>query len=68
MNFFAEDPKTKIIIYTQWNPMVRILARVCSCEGWGFEKYTGSMSTEAKERAVEDFSNDPEINILIAGI
>ena len=68
MNFFAEDPKTKIIIYTQWNPMVRILAKVCECEGWEFEKYTGSMSTEAKDRAVETFSNNPKINILIAGL
>jgi SNF2 family DNA or RNA helicase len=68
MNFFAEDPKTKIIIYTQWNPIVRILAKVCECEGWEFEKYTGSMSTEAKDRAIDNFSNDPKINVLIAGL
>ena len=68
MNFFQDDPDTKIIIYTQWNPMVRILSKVCDGEGWGWVKYTGGMSTEAKEKAVHEFSTKPNVNILIAGL
>lgn len=68
LNFFADDPHTKIIIYTQWNPMVRILEKVCKTEGWQSRSYTGKMSVEAKDRAVHDFSKLRDVNILIAGL
>jgi SNF2 family DNA or RNA helicase len=34
----------KIIIYTQFLPMIRILERICKTEGWKCVKYTGMMS------------------------
>ena len=68
LNFVEEDPHQKIIIYTQWNPMVRILEKVCRSEGWQCRKYTGNMSVESKDRAVHEFSNLKDVNILIAGL
>lgn len=68
LNYLAEDPHAKIIVYTQWNPMVRILEKMCKTEDWTSRSYTGKMSVEAKDRAVHEFSNLPDINILIAGL
>lgn len=38
LNFIDEDAKAKIIIYTQFLPMIRILAKICQTENWGFCK------------------------------
>jgi hypothetical protein len=48
--------------------MVRILERLCDAEGWPCRKYTGTMSVESKDKNVDEFSNDPDIKILIAGL
>ncbi len=68
VNFFEEDPLTKIIIYTQWLPMARILAKICVTERWGYCKYTGEMSHEARSKSIHEWSNKPENNILIASL
>lgn len=39
--WLEEDPDAKIIIYTQFIPMVKILEKVCQTERWDYNKYTG---------------------------
>ena len=41
LNALEEDPEAKIIIYTQFLPMVSVLAKMCQTEKLGFCKYTG---------------------------
>ncbi|EME40686.1 hypothetical protein DOTSEDRAFT_177817 [Dothistroma septosporum NZE10] len=69
MNWLEEDPKCKIIIYTQFIPLVRILAKVCQTEGWDFVKYTGEQSHDARQRSIEEFG-DPKKDkkIMIASL
>lgn len=38
INWFRENPNVKIIIYTQFLAMIRILAKVCQEEGWAAEQ------------------------------
>ncbi|SMR58591.1 unnamed protein product [Zymoseptoria tritici ST99CH_1E4] len=61
LEWLSSDPTAKIIIYTQFIPMVTILAKVCETEGWGYCKYTGGMSLDAREKSIREFSrNDGE--------
>ncbi|KAH8728805.1 SNF2 family N-terminal domain-containing protein [Phaeosphaeriaceae sp. PMI808] len=68
MNWTKENPKAKIIIYTQFLAMIRILSRVCQNEGWGVEEYHGKMSFIARDKAIKAFADDPDKRILIASL
>ncbi|KAH9827589.1 SNF2 family N-terminal domain [Teratosphaeria destructans] len=67
LNWLEEDAEAKIIIYTQFIPMVSILARICSGEQWGFVKYTGEMSHEARAKAITEFGQ-PDVKIMLASL
>lgn len=40
--WIKEDPDCKIIIYSQFIPMLHLLSRICTGEGWEHVRYTGS--------------------------
>lgn len=45
--WLEEDPDAKIIIYTQFIPMVKILEKVCQTERWDYNKYTGTENPQS---------------------
>ncbi|TKA83177.1 hypothetical protein B0A55_00717 [Friedmanniomyces simplex] len=61
LNWLADDPEGKIIIFTQFLPMVEILAKICKTEGWSFCKYTGEMNHDAREKAIREFAEQKQI-------
>ncbi|KAK1061371.1 hypothetical protein LTR74_011122 [Friedmanniomyces endolithicus] len=63
LEWFAEDPDCKIIIFTQFLPMTRILEKICRTEGWSCCKYTGDMKHDLREKAIEEFANSKQILI-----
>ncbi|TKA37012.1 hypothetical protein B0A54_11376 [Friedmanniomyces endolithicus] len=63
LEWFAEDPDCKIIVFTQFLPMTRILEKICRTEGWSCCKYTGDMSHDSREKAIEEFTNSKQILI-----
>jgi SNF2 family DNA or RNA helicase len=69
LSWIEEDPDVKIIVFSQFLPMLRILAKVCQTENWTFEKYTGAMSHDSRENALQNFSNPKGgIRILLASL
>jgi len=48
LDWINEDPTVKIIIYSQFIPMLHILGRVCRTEHWEFERYTGGQYISKK--------------------
>ncbi|KAK5160796.1 hypothetical protein LTS14_001809 [Recurvomyces mirabilis] len=68
LNWMEEAPDAKIIVFTQFLPMVRIVSKMCNTEGWGWLKYTGEMSHDAKEKAISAFEQDDSKKILIASL
>lgn len=69
LEWIEEDPTVKIIVYSQWIPMLHILGRICQTEGWEFEKYTGHMSQEKRDRAVQNFGDAKQSKrILLASL
>lgn len=69
LNWIEEDPDVKIIVYSQFIPMLHILGRICQTEGWGFEKYTGHMSHDSRDRAIKNFGDPTKgKRILLASL
>lgn len=64
LEWIEEDPDVKIICYSQFIDMLHILGRICKTEKWEFEKYTGSMSHDARDKAIKTFG-DPKKNVRI---
>lgn len=63
-----EDSDDKIIVYTQWLDMTKVLAQVFNEEGWGFCHYNGTMNPKAKDDALTEFHTSPRKRILIASL
>ena len=69
LEWIVEDPDVKIICYSQFIDMLHILGRICKTEKWEFEKYTGCMSHDARDKAIKNFG-DPKkkVRILLASL
>jgi len=69
LQWIQDDPSVKIICYSQFKPMLHILSRICLTEKWEFEKYNGSMSHDARDKAIENFGNPGKnVRILLASL
>lgn len=69
LEWIEEDSDVKIIVYSQFMPMLNILSRICRTERWTFEKYTGSMSHDARDKAIESFgSPEKKVRVLLASL
>jgi SNF2 family DNA or RNA helicase len=62
------DPNQKIIIYTQFLGLVHILSKICSQENWGHVTFTGKMTIEGRDRAIQKFHSDPDTIIMICSL
>ncbi|KAK0357162.1 hypothetical protein LTS02_000696 [Friedmanniomyces endolithicus] len=63
LEWLEKDPDCKIIIFTQFLPMTRILEKICRTEDWSCCKYTGDMSHDSREKAIKDFAKSKQILI-----
>jgi SNF2 family DNA or RNA helicase len=68
LNWRQTHPNEKIIIYTQFLGLCRILERVCTAEGWGHVLFNGKMTLEARQKSLQKFHEDREIFILICSL
>ncbi|OCK77547.1 hypothetical protein K432DRAFT_358416 [Lepidopterella palustris CBS 459.81] len=68
LNWLAQDPKVKIIIYTQFLAIIRILVKICNQEGWEYCEYHGNMSFGSRDKAIREFADNSEKKILLASL
>ncbi|KAI9705595.1 MAG: hypothetical protein M1836_006351 [Candelina mexicana] len=68
LNWFSENPNEKIIIFTQFQTMIKLMARICGSEKWGYRQYHGKMDHKAREKALEKFGSDKHTKILLASL
>lgn len=68
LEWIEEDREVKIIIYSQWRSMLHILGRICVTEGWGYCRYSGDMSHEARANSIEEFRIRDDKQILLASL
>ncbi|MCJ1383851.1 hypothetical protein MMC17_006965 [Xylographa soralifera] len=63
-----QEPKSKIIVFTQFQMMIKIIGRMCSSRGWDHCSYHGKMTHDARDRAIRNFRDMEEKKILIASL
>ncbi|RMZ72733.1 hypothetical protein GMOD_00007755 [Pyrenophora seminiperda CCB06] len=70
LNWQQEKGNVKVIVYTQFLAMIRILGRVLDKEGWKYEEtqYHGSMSLKKRDDAIGAFANNRGPMILLASL
>lgn len=66
--WFAEEPKPKIVIFSQFQLMITIIARICQQRGWDYCTYHGKMTHGAREKAIRDFRDIESKRILIMSL
>ncbi|KFY17587.1 hypothetical protein V492_00568 [Pseudogymnoascus sp. VKM F-4246] len=66
LRWINEAPDDKILIFTQFRMMTRILGLLCDKEGWGHVYFTGDMNMRQRTHSVEQFHTDKNIQIMIA--
>ncbi|KAF2459174.1 P-loop containing nucleoside triphosphate hydrolase protein [Lineolata rhizophorae] len=68
LNWFAERPGLKVIVYSQFIDMLKILERICGVEGWGSVMYYGGMSLDSRNKAIEEFALDERKKVMLASL
>lgn len=66
--WLTQEPDTKIIVYTQWLPMIKIMSQICREESWGFCQYSGTMTTTARSETIAEFKAQPHLKIMLASL
>lgn len=62
------DPEAKIILFTQWLQMIKVLQKMCTSENWGCSTLTGKMDTKRRQNELNEFKHNPEKRILISSL
>lgn len=65
-NWLQEDASVKIIVYTQFITMMKILCRICEMEGWEYVTLQGTHNIEQRNKAIHDFGKKKGIKIMLA--
>ncbi|KAK2767349.1 snf2 family [Colletotrichum kahawae] len=63
-----QAPDDKIIIFSQFNVCMKIVARMLEAEGIDFAYLSGSMTTDQRKKAVEEFEKGQTVKVLIASL
>ena len=66
--WLEEEPDKKIIIFSQFHLIMRILEKVCLKKKWTFCTYNGLMSHQSRDKAIKDFAEDGDMKIMIASL
>ncbi|KAL1863322.1 hypothetical protein Plec18167_008183 [Paecilomyces lecythidis] len=67
-HWIEADPETKIVVFTQFQAVIRIVSAICQREEWGYTCLTGKMSIPSREKAMLDFRESADLRIMIASL
>lgn len=51
------DSEAKIVMFTLFIPMIKVLGKMCSRRGWGYAEYSGKISVDVRNRNLAKFKN-----------
>jgi SNF2-related domain/Helicase conserved C-terminal domain len=60
------DPEQKVVVFSQWERMTRLVAQECTERGIGFTNLHGGVPGHERGELLERFSNDPECRIFLS--
>ncbi|KAH9226792.1 hypothetical protein K456DRAFT_1932703 [Colletotrichum gloeosporioides 23] len=64
----AEAPQDKIIVFSQFNVVMKIIGRMVEGEGIPFAYLSGKQTTEQREKSVEDFQEGDVVKVLVVSL
>lgn len=67
-DWMDKDSSCKIIVFSFFLPTLKVLEKVADREDWGWVEYTGKMNVAARDRAIEEYRDDPEKRIMFASM
>jgi SNF2 family DNA or RNA helicase len=67
-SWLADDPDAKIIVFTQFIGMLKVMSRICTEREWGHTLFHGGMSFDSRDNAIQNFSKDADTKILCASL
>lgn len=62
------DTTEKTIIFSQWTSLLQLLEVPIHRKGWKYRRYDGSMDSRARNDAVIQFTDDPNIKIMLISL
>ncbi len=62
------DPDVKTIVFSQFTTLLDLLEIPIRKEDWGFMRYDGSMSADARHHSVVKFTDDPRCKIMLVSL
>lgn len=64
----ANRDRSKILLFSQFRGVLRVLGRICEENGWGYAQFHGEMSFDSRNKAIEKFTKDPHCEVLLAAM
>jgi SNF2 family DNA or RNA helicase len=66
LNWIEENPRVKVIVFTQFLPIIAILEKMCDAEGWPCKGFYGGLSMEERDSIVKGFARAEGPSMLVA--
>ncbi|KAG0653087.1 Sucrose nonfermenting 2 3 [Hyphodiscus hymeniophilus] len=68
LNASRQDPKSKVVIFSQWTSFLDIIQHQVKDAGMKFTRIDGRMPAHARDAAMADLERDPDTRILLASL
>lgn len=62
------ETSEKAIVFSQWTSMLNLLEPQLQRAGFCYRRLDGTMSIQARDRAIADFKTRPEVNVIIMSL
>ena len=66
--WLEEEPNKKIIVFSQFLMLLKIVGRIYEKQKWGYCDYNGKISHETRDKSLNSFKDDSSIKIIIASL
>ncbi|KAI8963341.1 SNF2 family N-terminal domain-containing protein [Daldinia sp. FL1419] len=63
-----EDPKSKVVIFSQWTSFLEIIAKLLDEAGYKYCRIEGCMTASRRDQAIEALNSDPDTRIMLASL
>jgi superfamily II DNA/RNA helicase len=61
-----EEPRTKVVVFSQWLRMHELLGNHIAKEGWGHAFFHGSVESRQRGKILDRFRDDPQCRVFLS--
>ena len=65
-DIFENSDTEKVVIFSQWERMTRLIARELEQRGVGYVNLNGSVPSKKRKEIIDDFTDDPECRVFLS--